>query len=118
LQFLTGRHRSTIHKVLVCHGVSRRRRTVRPQTIRRYEWTEAPRSAPPQAAQLVARSVFEDSGDEERLDGIHERGVDGPLVGPSGLQDASACAGGVVDGLPQLWLTTAIHSQRAAPSPS
>ena len=41
LQFLTGRHRSTIHKVLARHGVSRRRRTERPQTTRRYEWTEA-----------------------------------------------------------------------------
>jgi transposase InsO family protein len=41
LQFLTGRHRSTIHKVLVRHGVSRRRRTERPQTSRRYEWAEA-----------------------------------------------------------------------------
>jgi transposase InsO family protein len=41
LQFLCGRHRSTIWKVLVRHGVSRQRRTVRPQTTRRYEWTEA-----------------------------------------------------------------------------
>ena len=41
LQFLTGRHRSTIHKVLARHGVSRRRRTDRPQTTRRYEWAEA-----------------------------------------------------------------------------
>jgi transposase InsO family protein len=41
LQFLTGRHRSTIHKVLARHGVSRRRRTERPQTTRRYEWAEA-----------------------------------------------------------------------------
>jgi len=41
LQFLTGRHRSTIHKVLARHGVSRRRRTERPQTTKRYEWAEA-----------------------------------------------------------------------------
>ena len=41
LQFLTGRHRSTIHKVLARHGVSRRRRSARPQTTRRYEWAEA-----------------------------------------------------------------------------
>jgi hypothetical protein len=41
LQFLTGRHRSTIHKVLARHGVSRRHRTERPQTSRRYEWAEA-----------------------------------------------------------------------------
>src|SRR3954452_16010146 len=41
LQFLTGRHRSTIHKVLARHGVSRRRRTERPQTTRRYEWADA-----------------------------------------------------------------------------
>jgi transposase InsO family protein len=41
LQFLTGRHRSTIHKVLARHGVSRRRRTERPQTTRRYECAEA-----------------------------------------------------------------------------
>jgi transposase InsO family protein len=41
LTFLTGRHRSTIHKVLARHGVSRQRRTERPQTTRRYEWTEA-----------------------------------------------------------------------------
>jgi transposase InsO family protein len=41
LQFLTGRHRSTIHKVLKRHGVSRQRRSERPQTTRRYEWTEA-----------------------------------------------------------------------------
>ena len=38
---LTGRHRSTIWKVLKRHGVSRQRRTERPQTTRRYEWTEA-----------------------------------------------------------------------------
>jgi transposase InsO family protein len=41
LQFLTGRHRSTIWKVLHRHGVSRQRRTQRPLTTRRYEWTEA-----------------------------------------------------------------------------
>jgi transposase InsO family protein len=41
LQFLTGRHRSTIWKVLKRHGVSRQRHTTRPQTTRRYEWTEA-----------------------------------------------------------------------------
>ena len=41
LQFLTGRHRSTIWKVLKRHGVSRQRRSERPQTTRRYEWTEA-----------------------------------------------------------------------------
>jgi transposase InsO family protein len=41
LTWLTGRHRSTIWKVLARHGVSRQRRTQRPQTTRRYEWTEA-----------------------------------------------------------------------------
>jgi transposase InsO family protein len=41
LQFLCGRHRSTIWKVLHRHGVSRQRRSERPQTTRRYEWTEA-----------------------------------------------------------------------------
>jgi transposase InsO family protein len=41
LQFLTGRHRSTIWKVLHRHGVSRQRRTERQQTTRRYEWAEA-----------------------------------------------------------------------------
>jgi transposase InsO family protein len=41
LQFLTGRHRSTIWKVLKRHGVSRQRRTERPHSTRRYEWTEA-----------------------------------------------------------------------------
>ena len=41
LQFLCGRHRSTIWKVLKRHGVSRQRRTQRPQSTRRYEWTEA-----------------------------------------------------------------------------
>jgi transposase InsO family protein len=41
LTWLTGRHRSTIWKVLKRHGVSRQRRSQRPQTTRRYEWTEA-----------------------------------------------------------------------------
>jgi transposase InsO family protein/transposase-like protein len=43
LQFLTGRHRSTIWKVLHRHGVSRRPRRAdgRRQTTRRYEWAEA-----------------------------------------------------------------------------
>lgn len=41
LQFLTGRHRSTIWKVLHRHGVSRRRRSAARQTSRRYEWAEA-----------------------------------------------------------------------------
>jgi transposase InsO family protein len=41
LTWLTGRHRSTCWKVLKRHGVSRQRRTERPQTTRRYEWTEA-----------------------------------------------------------------------------
>jgi transposase len=41
LQFLCGRHRSRVWKVLRRHGVSRQRRTERPQTTRRYEWTEA-----------------------------------------------------------------------------
>ena len=41
LTWLTGRHRSTIWKVLVRHGVSRQRRGERPQRTRRYEWTEA-----------------------------------------------------------------------------
>src|SRR5581483_3573924 len=41
LTLLTGRHRSTIWKVLARHGVSRQRRTERPQSTRRYEWTEA-----------------------------------------------------------------------------
>jgi transposase InsO family protein len=40
LTWLTGRHRSTIWKVLRRHGVSRQRRSQRPQTTRRYEWTE------------------------------------------------------------------------------
>jgi len=41
LTYLTGRHRSTVWKVLHRHGVSRQRRTVRTETFRRYEWTEA-----------------------------------------------------------------------------
>lgn len=41
LAWLTGRHRSTCWKVLQRHGVSRQRRSERPQTTRRYEWTEA-----------------------------------------------------------------------------
>jgi transposase InsO family protein len=41
LQYLCGRHRSTIWKVLHRHGVSRQRRTERPTTTRRYEWAEA-----------------------------------------------------------------------------
>src|SRR3954464_8878778 len=41
LTWLTGRHRSTIWKVLARHGVSRQRRTERPVATRRYEWTEA-----------------------------------------------------------------------------
>src|SRR3954467_3335615 len=41
LTWLTGRHRSTIWKVLARHGVSCQRRTERPQSTRRYEWTEA-----------------------------------------------------------------------------
>lgn len=41
LTWLTGRHRSTCWKVLKRHGVSRQRRSERPATTRRYEWTEA-----------------------------------------------------------------------------
>jgi transposase InsO family protein len=41
LQFLTGRHRSTIWKVLARHGVSRQRSSDRPASTRRYEWAEA-----------------------------------------------------------------------------
>lgn len=41
LQFLCRRHRSTIYKVLARHGVSRRRRSPRERTSRRYEWAEA-----------------------------------------------------------------------------
>jgi transposase len=40
LTWLTGRHRSTCWKVLKRNGVSRQRRSERPQTARRYEWTE------------------------------------------------------------------------------
>ena len=40
LTALTGRHRSTNWKVLKRHGCSRRRRGARPQTTRRYEWSE------------------------------------------------------------------------------
>ena len=39
LTVLTGRHRSTIWKVLARHGQSRRRRSQR-QTFRRYEWSQ------------------------------------------------------------------------------
>jgi transposase InsO family protein len=39
LAALTGRHRSTIWKVLARHGVSRRRRFTR-QTFRRFEWSQ------------------------------------------------------------------------------
>jgi transposase InsO family protein len=39
LTILTGRHRSTIWKVLKRHGVSRRRRGQR-QTFRRFEWSQ------------------------------------------------------------------------------
>src|SRR4051812_18511641 len=41
LTWLTGRHRSTIWKVLARHGVSCQRRSERSQTTRRYEWAEA-----------------------------------------------------------------------------
>jgi transposase InsO family protein len=41
LTYLTGRHRSTNWKVLHRHGRSRRRRSSRRQTTRRYEWAEA-----------------------------------------------------------------------------
>lgn len=41
LTWLTGRHRSTCWKVLKRRGVSRQRRSGRPQSTRRYEWTEA-----------------------------------------------------------------------------
>jgi transposase InsO family protein len=37
---LVGRRRSTIHKVLARHGRSRRRRTPRERSSRRYEWAE------------------------------------------------------------------------------
>jgi transposase InsO family protein len=39
LTILTGRHRSTIWKVLRRHGVSRRRRSAR-QTFKRFEWSQ------------------------------------------------------------------------------
>ena len=41
LTYLTGRHRSTVWKVLHRHGQSRRRRGASRQTSRRYEWAEA-----------------------------------------------------------------------------
>lgn len=41
LTYLTGRHRSSIWKVLHRHGCSRRRRSSARQSSRRYEWTEA-----------------------------------------------------------------------------
>jgi transposase InsO family protein len=41
LQYLTGRHRSTIYKVLARHGVSRQRRGEPQRSARRYEWAEA-----------------------------------------------------------------------------
>src|SRR4249919_438207 len=41
LTYLTGRHRSTVWKVLARHGRSRRRRSCERQTTRRYEWAEA-----------------------------------------------------------------------------
>lgn len=41
LTYLTGRHRSTIWKVLARHGCSRRRRANQRVTSRRYEWSEA-----------------------------------------------------------------------------
>ena len=41
LTFLTGRHRSTIWKVLHRHGCSQRRRSAPRHSSRRYEWTEA-----------------------------------------------------------------------------
>jgi transposase InsO family protein len=41
LTCLTGRHRSTIWKVLARHGCSQRRRSAPRQSSRRYEWTEA-----------------------------------------------------------------------------
>ena len=37
---LVGYRRSTIHKVLARHGVSRRRRTPREKSFRRYEWAQ------------------------------------------------------------------------------
>jgi hypothetical protein len=41
LTCLTGRHRSTVWKVLARHGRSRRRRSCERQTTRRYEWADA-----------------------------------------------------------------------------
>jgi transposase InsO family protein len=41
LTYLTGRHRSTVWKVLKRHGQSRRRRCGERQASRRYEWAEA-----------------------------------------------------------------------------
>src|SRR3954468_24532333 len=41
LTYVTGRHRSTIWKVLHRHGCSRQRRSQPRQTHRRYEWAEA-----------------------------------------------------------------------------
>src|SRR3954452_16503974 len=41
LTWLTGRHRSTCWKVLHRHGASRRSRSERPKSTRRYEWAEA-----------------------------------------------------------------------------
>lgn len=41
LTYLTGRHRSTVWKVLARHGRSRRRRSGERQSSRRYEWAEA-----------------------------------------------------------------------------
>jgi transposase InsO family protein len=41
LTYLTGRHRSTVWKVLARHGRSRRRRSCQRQATRRYEWAEA-----------------------------------------------------------------------------
>ena len=41
LTYLTGRHRSTVWKVLARHGVSHRRRSQPRQSTRRYEWAEA-----------------------------------------------------------------------------
>ena len=41
LTFLTGRHRSTVWKVLHRHGQSRRRRACERRSTRRYEWAEA-----------------------------------------------------------------------------
>lgn len=41
LQFVCGRHRSTIGRVLRRNGCSRRRRSQARQTARRYEWSQA-----------------------------------------------------------------------------